>query len=105
MSAKKPLATRLRQARTLLREFRAAVWESEKRHGEGPMFSDAALADLARLDAARQALTEAIRAAVQAENAAPEVGAKRPWEIGSDPARARRPQDDEAHEALDQDAP
>lgn len=60
----KPLATRLRSVRQLLLEWRRTVYDSEKCREPGAnrgAVDEAAAHELARFDAAREALTEAIK--------------------------------------------
>lgn len=63
MKKAKPLATRLRQARTLLLIWKTALRDSHMSRQPGPNYGkvDGPMAiELQRFDAARQALTEAI---------------------------------------------
>lgn len=62
----KPLATRLRQARTLLLDWKIALRDSHMSREPGPNFGkvDEPMAnELQRFDAARQALSAAIKLA------------------------------------------
>lgn len=70
MSGADRLSTRLRRARALLREWRRAIWDSERDRSDGPArgtVGEAARAELDRFDAAIQAVKEAIKAAGAAE--------------------------------------
>ncbi len=63
---KKPLITRLRSARILLKQWRKSVYESDKSREPGPNYGkvDGATAhELARFDAADAALAEAVKLA------------------------------------------
>lgn len=75
MNRSKPLATRLRQARTLLLVWKRALRDSHMSRESGPNLGkvddEQMAAELQRFDAARQALTEAIKLSKETSRALP----------------------------------
>lgn len=75
MKSAKPLATRLRQARTLLLVWKRALRDSHMSRESGPNYGkvddEQIAAELQRFDAARQALTDAIKLAKETSRALP----------------------------------
>jgi hypothetical protein len=66
--AERKLPTKLRAARTLLREWKRALHDGHKCREPGPNFGkvdDQMAAELVRFDEAREAISEAIKLALQ----------------------------------------